>query len=207
MAWLSAGDLETYLQSAGLLSIPNTSPGTLLDLTSAIVASEEAFERDTLWFPFLKQNTDVTRYLDPPEGRLLDLEAGLLALTSVTLAGRTLVLGADFFLLPHNNTLRGLPTTYLEFTRIPSGGRGCIAITGRWGRVETLPEGVKQAVLAKAASLLIPQIHASITKGLMSWREGDVEQVSGGELFGSLVANWDRAFSECVKRYRRLAMA
>lgn len=207
MAWYSADDLEVYLQASGLFSIPTASPSTLLDLAGAVTASQEAFERDTLWFPFLKQNTDVTRYYDVVEGRLLDLQAGLLELTSVTLAGQALVEDSDFFLMPQNSDLRGLAFTYIEFSHCPNGGRKSIAITGRWGRVSTLPDEVKQAVLAKAASLVAPQLHALASQGLMRWREGDVEQSSGTEPFDSLVRNWERTFAECVRRYRRLAMA
>lgn len=203
MSWCSAEELLVFLQAGGLVVGSETS----LDLEGVLGASQEAFERDTLWFPFLKQDTDVTRYFDPPEGRLLELQAGLLELTSVTLAGRGLVQNTDLFLMPQNAGLRGLPTTYIEFSRSPCGGRRSIAITGRWGRVNTLPAEVKQAILAKGASLLVPQLQASFSQGLSSWREGDVEQLSGSEPFTSLSRGWEKSYNECVRRYRRLVMA
>ncbi len=207
MSWLIADDLEAFLQAGGLIGVPLSSTEVLLDLAGAVSAAQERFEQEVQWFPFLKQNTDVTRYFDPNETRFLDLQGGLMTLTSVSIAGVAQVENTDFFCMPKNANLRGLPVTYLEFARVPTGRRGSIAVTGRWGCVATLPDSVKQAVLGKAAVLLVPQIHAAFSRGLLRWREGDVEQSSGVEPFASLVQVWERGYAETVRHYRRLVMA
>jgi hypothetical protein len=207
MSWLTADDLEAFLQAGGLLEVPLSRTETLLDLAGAVSAAQERFEQEVRWFPFLKQNTDVTRYFDPNETCILDLQGGLMTLTSVSLAGVVQVENTDFFCMPKNAGARGVPITSLEFVSVPSGRRGSIAVAGRWGCVAALPDSVKQAVLGKAAVLLIPQIHAAYSRGLLRWREGDVEQSSGAEPFASLVQGWERGYAEAVRHYRRLVVA
>jgi hypothetical protein len=159
------------------------------------------------WHPFLKESADSTRYFDPSGLRLVDFQAGLISLTSLTLHGAAQTLNADFFLLPAQASERGLPFTYIEFARAARGSRRSIAVTGRWGRVETLPEEVRQAVLAKAACLLAPQMLALVSQGLARWREGDVEQQSGAEPFASLTRGWEATFEQTVRGYRRPSLA
>lgn len=207
MGWLTADDLKAFLQAGGLIGVPLSSTETLLDFAGAVSAAQERFEQEVRWFPFLKQNTDVTRYFDPNETRFLDLQGGLITLTSVSIGGTALVENSDFFCMPRSASLRGVPITSLEFARVPTGRHGSIAVTGRWGCVATLPDSVKQAVLGKAAVLLVPQIHAAFSRGLLRWREGDVEQSSGAEPFASLVQGWERGYAEAVQHYRRLVMA
>jgi hypothetical protein len=207
MSWVAGGELEAFLQGAGLISAPRVSPETLLDLEGALASAQEAFEARVNWRPFLQGGADSTRFFDAPKSRLLDLQGGLLSVASVTVSGVAQVVNSDYFLMPENASLRGLPSTYLEFSRLLVGGRRAVAVTGRWGRVSTLPEDARQAVLAKASVFLAPQLQGYRSQGLSRWQEGDVEQWSGAEPFGAIVRGWEAAFEMAVRRYRRAVVA
>lgn len=207
MSLISGNEVKTYLEATGLIATPPSEQESLLDFAGVAHSAEQAFLQSVRWFPFVSEGTTQTRQFDPPSGRLLDLQGGLLSLTSVTVSGMTLTPNVDVFLSPQNAGYAGLPYSGLEFYRNPCGRKRSISVTGVWGRVTSLPDDVREGLLAKAATLLAPQLHAYISRGLSKWREGDVEQWSHGENFANIEASWTQIYADTVRRYRRTTIA
>lgn len=207
MSLISGNDVKAFLQMTGLIATPPTEQEGLLDFAGAAHAAELMFLKSVRWFPFVSDGSIQTRQFDPPSGRFLDLQGGLLSLTSVTASGANLTPNTDAFLSPRNAPYEGLPYTGIEFYRQPCGLKRSISVTGVWGRVPSLPDDVREALLAKAAATLAPQLQAYVSRGLSRWREGDVEQWSDGEPFRGLAARWERIYAETVRLYRLTTIA
>jgi hypothetical protein len=177
-------DLKDYLIAAGLYSDPPSAIQSLLDLEGALNAAVERWNDLTHYWPFVSTGvTNETRYFDPPNSRLLDLNSGLLQLSSLTtdheyLAGGTNSLSTgntrqnlqDFRLKPTDAAPKGKPWTYMEIGWNPSGIAGSIAVSGEWGYCTSanVPAAVRRGILAIAADLLMPQVSMQITRGGLS---------------------------------------
>ena len=173
MSLISGSEVQTFLEATLLIANPPSSTESLLDFSGAAMAAEEAFLQSVRWVPFVSDGSTQTRLFDPPSGRLLDLQGGLLSVSQITVSGMPLTVNLDVFLSPQSADYTGLPYTGLEFFRPAWGRKRSIAVTGVWGRVTSLPDDVREALLAKAASLLAPQLQAYLSRGLTRWREGD----------------------------------
>lgn len=177
-------DLKDYLIAAGLYSDPPTAIQSRLDIEGALNAAVERWNDLTHYWPFMS-NGDVNevRYFDPKVSYLLNLDGGLLTLTSLSTdlvyeAGGTNSLSAgtprlnfrDFRLKPTNASMKGRPWTYIETGWTQTGIVGSIAVTGEWGycTAANMPNGAKRGILAIAADLLMPQIAFQISRGGLS---------------------------------------
>lgn len=142
--------------------------------TAAINSAVSEFERRTGWDPFLatSSTTEVRTFDAPYHDGYLDLEGGLLTLTSVTVSGTAQVLDTNVFLRPSNAVRRGMPYTQLQFPYLGHTLYGLpnrIAVTGKWGRVTTLPADVWFAVLRYAQVLTLTS--GNQDQDITSWSE------------------------------------
>ncbi len=199
--WPTAADLLLFLQAAGLVTDTLTEAQDLLELDTAIEAARAEFEQRTHWEPFLAATQ--TRKYDAPLGTNLILDAGLLTCTSVSVAGALLVADIDYWLAPANAALRGRPYTRVEFRSMPVCDPQQIVIVGSWGRFAALPPEARLAVLGGAARRLAPQLGAAVSRGVVMWREGDVQEQYGPEPFGGLAAAWQKLMERGVATYTR----
>ena len=181
-------DLRDYLIAAGLYSDPPSAIQSRLDLEGALDAAVGRWNDLTHYWPFMSNgNTQETRYFDPPNSRLLDLNGGLLSLyalatdqqyeaNSSNTVNNSLSVGVtkqnlrDFRLKPLNAPAMGKPYTYMETGWWLGGVAGSIAVTGEWGYTTSanMPAGAKRGILALAADLLMPQITMQVTRGGLS---------------------------------------
>jgi hypothetical protein len=189
-------DLKDYLGAAGLYSDPPSAIQSLLDLEGALEAAIGKWNDLTHYWPFVSTGVSETRYFDPPNSHILDLDGGLLQMISLATeqqyesnssnaVNNSLSVGVtqqnlrDFRLKPLNATNKGKPYTYMEVGWYGWGVSGSIAITGEWGfcTAANLPAAAKRGMLALAADLLMPQITFQISRGgLKMLKRGDEEK-------------------------------
>lgn len=193
MPWAEANEFAHYLVAAGLRGTTPTAIQQALDLAGALDAALNKWEDLTHYWPFLSTgNVNVTRYFDGPNGRLLDINGGLVVFTSLetnltyqtngSLGGGTSQINIrDFKLKPTDAAPRRKPWTYIE---IGWWWHQCgqIGVTGDWGYCTeaNLPSAARRAVMALAAITLAPQIISQLTRGgLIRLEEGDSKKQWG----------------------------
>lgn len=196
--WPGSGDLQAFIEAAGFDTAS-------VDLAGAVAAGQAEFERLAGWRPFL--GTTQTRKFDAPEGEMLFLCGGLLALTSLTVDGTAYVADTDFYLMPGNAELAGEPWTWVEFASAPSCARRGIVIVGTWGRVTAIPEAVRHAVLCLGAEAAMPSIVAAKSGGAQQWTEGDVTERYGPDGLAAITGGWRASAAAAARRYRAAALA
>lgn len=195
------------LQSAGLLT--GALPAILSGISAAAVSE---WESNTGWRPFLKDSANVTRTYDDPEGMLLDLTAGVLTITSVTVGGTVMTANTDYYAQPVDAVLNGRPYEWLEFaTTLASGIPNNIKIVGRFGFSASVPQDVWFAVLMKAAIMATHGLATSATAAsgpLTSEQYADVayqyaSASSGSSVAADRLSRWNDSYLATVRRYSR----
>lgn len=148
-------DLQAFATNAGVVT---ANADLSLDYGRVVAAAIKQWDSDTGWKPFVA--TTQTRYYDLPKSHILDLRGGLLSLTSVTVGTNTaLVQALDFDLYPLNAATDGLPYEWIEFRRthvFAYNRHAAVAVAGSFGRVTTVPDEVKHAILCNACVRLMP---------------------------------------------------
>lgn len=208
MGYPTQTDLKNFVKGQGLGIDPTASPYTFWDWAGAASAASSEFERAVRWFPFLASGSDSSRTFNAPVPNFTDLPrlelgGGLVSLTSVTVSGNAVV-SPYVQTKPDNATAKGLPITALAFWRKPFPALPlCVSVTGNWGFCATLPDDVFQAVLRRAAQLLMAESLLSVSGVTSKWKEGDVEQQTGTDSVKLAVQSYEQAFERVVVRYRR----
>lgn len=201
MGYPTVANLKEYLQSAKLLGYPTLSnEQALIDFQGAIDSAVDILEKTTRYDPFFVDAADVTRYFSPNESRILPLRAGLYSLTSLTINGSAKTVNTDFWLCARH----GEPTTYIQFARPTYGNPNSIVIVGKWGFAATISAEIKEAVLAKAASVLTSRIMMSVSSGLQSLKiNNSVEEQYDAKQWNEFAAKQDDIFRTIVEPLRR----
>lgn len=209
-AYPKDADLERFLRGAGLITGAGTTAQALLDLVGAIAAAAEDWETATGYKPFLADAADVTRYYDP-DGDVIFFRGGYVSVTSVTVDvapgsdGTVLTVNQDYWLDPRDD----LPHKRLYFSEWRRGDPQSIKIIGKRGYQVQIDELVWKAILCRGAELLVPELSAAISKGLVKWKAGDVEKEFGGAssftraLSGEAIA-WAKTFGNAALKYKRI---
>jgi hypothetical protein len=223
-AYPSASNLQSYLNSLGLLT---TAQVAALNLTDRIAAATDAWEEETGWHPFIKDTSDVSRQFTPPGpnrkpgltgrggGYVLDLDCGLLTVTSIVTgysasptspsAGTTEVAEDDYWLLPEGAPLENRPYTQVEFAASIWGQARSIRITGKWGFCSTLPDDAFQAILRMGALQTADELVALRTGGMIEWEE-EARERYGENPLGKYLERWQSDWDRAVMRYRRIVV-
>lgn len=198
-------DLETLLTAAGFSSIP-----TGIDLSRAVAAGVQAFEHAV--GRRMLAETGTRNYDPPTSGResFLPFGADLWGTpTSVTFNGTALTLNTDYRCFPENADQSGKPFTALRFARVwyaplNTAHWGAIAVTGKWGYGASIPEDAYEAMLCRAAYLVLPQLTHNLTGGFTSFHEDDVSEDYGGNPLDYLRKQWNDTYNHTVRRYKRV---
>lgn len=201
--WPDEAEFRQFLVASGLHAFSNaTEAQNALDLSGALTAGVERWNELTHYWPFLSTG-DATeeRRFDPRMGRIIDLNGGLLTLTSLSTGvtygstGNARVSVRDFRLMPTDAAPRKKPYTYIECLQFyplsDSAEAGSIKVVGEWGycTAANLPESARRAVMALAAQELTPQIAMVLSRGgLTQLTEGDSTKRWGG--MADLAAGW-----------------
>lgn len=245
VAYPASSDFDRLLRASGLKNITGDADA-LNALTESfgeyLQAAVDAWDKATNYLPFLAASTTDTennvvsvtsaRHYSPQGaeghgrwesewhegGRVLELDGGLVGLTSVTThgawddtgsytGGQTRVVNRDFSLYPENALARRKPVTWLEFRTPVRGGFNSIEIQGVWGYCASaptnwigaadvgLPGQAFRAVLMGALLQAQPDIEALIGRGLLGWTEAGVSEKYRDKpletTFGSAQELWD----------------
>lgn len=215
VTWATVAEFKDFQDDAG---ISYTGVSDIM-LQMMLDAAKEDFEFRTGWEPFLA--TTQTRKYDGMESGLLDLEGGLLTLTSLKVgttndyAGDLQTEGRDFKLLPRNAPLRGRPYTMIEFAGyLRDSITGWVEIQGSWGRFATIPQVVYQAHLQQAArSRQIQSTGGSSISGTVSEVRQDDLTIKTTETSGSstdettAIGAWQKSWDALIACYKRLKVA
>lgn len=195
--WPTSYEVLSFLAAAGFTVSAEAG-------TDQVLAAVDEWERLTGWQPFLGPTDDgdpvlAVRAFDPPEwGDTLPLRGGLLSIEGVTVGvsptSTGTVLAATGY---QGEPVLGQPFTELRFRTGWHGGPGSVRIEGWWGYCSTLPHDAYDAVLKRAASLLLAQVMPALDS--MPVSQGSLKL--GG---GSMLGGWNTAFENAAARYRRV---
>ena len=178
------------------------------ELAAQAVAAE--FERRVGWEPFLAGATATERvFVATDGGGLLDIEGGLISAPTLNVGG-TAYDSTRFQTVPLNALSKGRAITGLQFysglysasnySFVPQ-----IKVTGRWGRVATVPADVWNACLRLAMVLVMTA--GNQDQDITSWREDGFSE--GLDVVGVIdpkfaAAALPKEFEKTVERWVRV---
>lgn len=218
----SAVDVRVLLQSAGDWPAgADSDPAVLRAIEQATIgaaAAKDEWETVTGWLPYLAGSTPTTRRFRTigPDG-LLQFNAGLLSLSSLTINDVAKTLNTDFVYYPENAAESGLPYTALEFsygsaygswasTGFYGAGRpGQIVVTGIWGKVEILPAAAWEAIQKRGAQKTLAALRQLQSQASLSMDGYSVSRdIVGIQTQKDRANDWGKDFVTIANRQRRV---
>lgn len=220
-----AAAVEALVRSAGYWpSHPTKQELARVQAEIGAAAARDEWERVTGWEPFLAGAQPSARTFNATDhSGFLDFEGGALAVSSVSIGGQSALGVTRYQPQPENAVSRGQAFTGIQmgcnnstlikpnFTFNGDAEFGRIEVVARWGRVEEIPGDVYQAILQKAALIVLTQIEnlqsvASISMdgfskaydivGIPTGKDLVAGGVGGGGIWGSgfkaISARWKR---------------
>lgn len=206
--WPTAAEVTSFLTSVGVSLPGGYTVGPEVD------ALVEEVHTLTGWRPFKKEAADSSRTFNPvnasiagpmrPQGGIIvPLDAGLLELTSVTMQGRVMTLGRDFWLEPTNR----LPYNRIRLAFSYFAQPQSIIVTGKWGYREDIPADLWLAIRDLAAYRILSNLPAKqLASALKSWKEGTVDETYDGKLIQEAVEIRYQTFVNACGRYKRVTI-
>lgn len=199
MPYPTGSDLITYLGNVPGATIPG-----LTEADEVMNSVWEDWELDSGWVPFLGSSGTLT--IDSPGKRIWYPSKGILSLSSLTVGTTALVQNTDYWL---DNPLDNGPFTSISLRASWSVDHHNWVAVGVFGFTNTLPVGVKRALLAKGADRLLHD-HDEDRGPITREKVGPVEfQYAGGQAvtkdaidYGGQVG----VYNEALGRYCRKAI-
>lgn len=176
-AYPTAEDLQAFCLNAGVITAGSD---LTLDYGYAIASAVKQFEQDSGWEPFLA-TAQTRRYDMPlPDGKILDLRAGVLAVENFVISGTHLTQDVDYVLYPLNAPNVGKPYSWVEFVSRytqwwPWQMPATVYVTGTFGYAAECPVDVRRAILSLACSQIIASKAGAATGALIGIKQDDVE--------------------------------
>lgn len=222
--------LQKFLIGAGIMSNPQQDLDSFLDLDGEIQGAISEFENLMRFEPFFGTTSAIWKFspedLNNTPNRLpwIDFDGGFTSVSAIyvgvssTAAGTLLTNNVDYFLRPANAVAKGKPYTYVEFnSTLPysvytgiSYYPDSIQVTGVKGYCTSCPQWAYQAIIKRAASRLSDQMQTAVTRGLISWKEGDgtseTYAMRGKSNIQIAAEGWNREFISIVRSKRRLTL-
>lgn len=230
----TGADLIAYIESCSL-----TVPGGLtsvLDITTGYTGADariqqvvDDFEEMTGWLPFLACKGDETLTFDAPGarqspgsgyffayrptggGRILDVDCGLVSVSTVTAVSPTdgtptvFVEGQDYILKPLNAIRKGQPYTMIEFLQSVLAGGNRIQVVGTVGYCTKLKAGVWQKLVQYGAYLTRPELSLGVSGGGLLKIQDITFAANGVSPLGPEANQWfDDYISMIENDYKRL---
>lgn len=225
-AYPTGEDLINLLVAAGMVVRPLSTADDRFDYDGAISAAIADWERDTGLVPFLKDATDQTVYYDPPghQGRegVYGMQRGghrslylpsqdgsvFSSITSVTIgystasAGTVLTANGDYWLEPRNAAINNRPYEWITFGGRQFGSLSSIVVVGKRGW-PVVPDDAWEAVRQRAAVILMPQIQAKRSGGVIAEQHGDDRWQYGDKgMYAKETEGMQALYSKAVGQYR-----
>ena len=225
-------DLQIRLVESGILDNPATeAQKATVDLAQALDTAIDWWEKETGYKPFLAETVDSTTYFNSENG-VTDLNGGYISITSVSVNTVAKVLNQDYRTEPINALAQGKPIELLNWgfrngifpqyngtfpiytgVEFPQSGQiAAVAVTGKRGYSQYLPEAAFRSILDFAAADLVPTLEPLKFGPYQSYREGDTQYTfrttNNKSLFSALADGWyARACNEAQYHFRRMRMA
>lgn len=206
MAVPTTSDLTTFLTSIGV-----TAPAAIDEAVILATATAE-FEQRTGRRKFEGDSAATgTRYTLPwPQGKNVILQiSDVWNSPTVTInytgvgTGLTLTEWTDYEHLPVNHANSGLPVEAIRFVDCPNLDPGGILITGKLGYASSMPSDVFQAILSRAAALVLTQM-AGQSGSISDQKQGDRQVRFGQEDGRGTIDRLNTAFNETASRYLKV---
>jgi hypothetical protein len=203
MAVPTTGDLTTFLTSIGV-----TAPAAVDEAVILATATAE-FEARTGRRKFEGDSaaTAVRYTLQWPQGANVQLQiSDVWAAPTVTTGysgtgtGTALTEYTHYELLPLNWSTIGRPVEAIRFNDTPSIDSGAILVNAKLGYAQTMPSDVFQAILSKAAALVLTQM-AGESGSVSDQKQGDRQVRYGQEAGRATIDRLTNAFEQTVSRY------
>ena len=225
ISYPDAAAVQSLIRSAGYWP-SDTTKQELASIQAEIgaAAARDEWERVSGWEPFLAGAASTSRTFNATDHTgYLDFEGAALSVASVAIAGQPALGATRYQMQPENAVSRGqaflgvqmgrynseLVNTNLTFNGTGEFGR--IEVVARWGRVAEIPGDVYQAILQKAALVVLTQIEnlqsiASLSQdgfsksfdvvGIVTQKDLAAGGMGGGGIWGSsfkaISARWKR---------------
>lgn len=212
--WPTPDDLEQFLIGANVWPSEDDQVASARRQAEASLSGAVSdLEVGTGYYPFLAGDEDETRpFTVVDEQGYLDLEGGLLSLTSVTVSGTAQTLNQQVFLEPTNAPSRRRPYEQLLFTSPYSVGggavyrrRNAILVTGIWGFCTQIPPDVWNAVLRKGAHTTLTSTNQDPDAASLSEDGFNVQFDPVGVIDPkTLLANLEKEFEKAVAKWKRV---
>lgn len=215
-------DVQNHVLSLGIT--PSLSSGNWgsIDFDNAARVAVSTIE-EMVGRRFTPGATSSARLFDPPTNPnkgVISLRADLCSSSppTITGGGNPMVLNIDYYMGPPNAdqmiSSEGIsqPWSWVEFLNyLPFGNlytsRKTISITGLWCYATVVPEVVWKAELAQAMKTIYPELAIHVSKGVLMWREGDVQEEYGRGVgtgpFAMEKLTWDKLVQNAVDSYKR----
>jgi len=194
-SWPLLSDLTAYLGALTSFTVPGSIP-----TQSRVDAAIAEWEGLTGWKPFL--GATQTRKFDPPAtGTVLRLDAGLVAVTTLSIAGTAQTADTDYWLIGNTAPYQGI-----KFARTVYGLPKTISIAGTWGYGSSVPDDAWQSVLYLAAEQCAIALREEAGSVPIDWKEDDVSEKPVKDLLEAMGKGWREYAERSAKRYRRVAV-
>ena len=212
--WPQPSDVEDVLNAAGLWPTSIAAQtAAAVEIGIAIPSAVANFERKTGWVPFLSGAADETRLFDATDERgLLHLEAGIVAVTSVLVAGESYVPNVNCWLRQSNAPAHKYPYDQIQFPQgisavHPGMYPNQIAVTGRWGYCAVLPADVWDAVRQGAAAMTALRL-TPISEGVIRTNTEDNARQSYdlGLRRPDRISEWFNQYNNAANHYERVVV-
>ncbi|MBW3637061.1 MAG: hypothetical protein KY445_11470 [Armatimonadetes bacterium] len=221
-----AAAVEALIRSAGYWPTdPTKQELARIQAEIGAAAARDEWERVTGWEPFLAGAAATARTFNATDHTgFLDFEGGALSVQSVAINGQPALGVTRYQPQPQNAVSRGQAFLGIQMARYNSAllntnftfnGNaefGRIEVVARWGRVAEVPGDVYQAILQKAALVVLTQIEnlqsvASISQdgfskaydivGIVTQKDLAAGGMGGGGIWGS-------SFDKIAQRWVRV---
>jgi hypothetical protein len=203
MAVPTTGDLTTFLTSIGVTAPASVDESVILATATAEFEARTGrrkFEGDSA-------ATAVRYTLQWPQGKNIILEIqDVWAAPSVTTrysgvgTGTLLTEYTDYELLPLNWATRVRPIEAIRFIYTQDTRPGAILVDGKLGFASSMPSDVFQAILSRAAALVLTQM-AGQYGSISDQKQGDRQVKFSTEKDRSTIDRLTNAFEQTVSRY------
>ena len=203
---IEADHLQAFCLAAGVV----TSADDHLDYRRALSSAQKQWERETGFTPFAA--TAQTRVYDAPTGNVLELSAGLVSLVSIEASdGRDMVINQDYSLAPRSAPAYGAPFTSINLAWpmrfYQFGVMNTVSVKGLFGYALEVPDDVIEAILALAATKIVPT-RSSQVGAATATKQDDIElqysSISAAAAAYSAQQNqFLDTYKDAVKRYRK----
>lgn len=213
MSWPVGTNLQARLAAAQVLMPDGSAVPASIASNALMLAAVRRFEELTGWVPF--EGATQTRLFDAPGrapgaygssgggGMILNLNGGLISVTTFAVSGVTKTEGTDFWLL---RARPDMPAWGIRLNVPIFGPAQCVSIAGSWGRMAAADELAYEAVLNLGAQMAVQSILDGFFAMPLENREADVSEKFSADGLKALGSGFAAIAEPVIALYRRVTV-